>query len=191
MIDFIQSEFKKVILHCCKKNGEDVALVLGGNLVKAIHEGQEVEALVNTYDIIPYQYDYKEDKFVGFNWDNTKQLTINEVLGVKIDILGYGQMSEPFIVKSIMRFSENHQINPNDISIFCLPTIVQKVKKYHDEQENEINELVFDKDGNPKMVEDVAIYLYDGRTADKSLYLKTITFSDLFREEDIEMPQII
>jgi hypothetical protein len=89
-----------------------------------------------------------------------------------------------------MRFAEKYSIHPTKISIFCIPSMVQKVKKYQDDSGNEKSELVFNRDGSPKMVEDVAIYLFDGRTKDKSLYLETITFSDLFREEDIEMPQV-
>jgi hypothetical protein len=149
MVDFIQKEFRNIILKCCKKYEKDVVLVLGLD-----ESGQ------NTYNILEYDYDYEKDVLKGYKWESAKSLSINEVLGVKIDFLGYGDLSQPFIQKAILRFSENQHIPYHKICIYCFPTTSEENKP------------------------DVDIFLYDGKQ-NESKYLETITFSDLFSEQDI------
>lgn len=169
MVEFIQSEFKKIILKCCKKYERDVVLVLGLD-----EQGQ------NTYTILDYDYDYENNQFKGFIWSNQIGLTINQVLGVKIDFLGYSILAEPFIQKAVLRFSQKHKVPYDRVSIFCFPTMSEIVR--------EDGSFVYDLNGNAKMESSVDIFLYDGRTSEGSRYLETITFSDLFKEEDMVLP---
>ena len=168
MIDFIQGEFKKIILKCCGKNEGDVVLVLGLD-----EDGQ------NTYTIINYIYDYETNQMVGYDWSKQKSLTINDVLGVKIDFMGYGLLSEPFIQKSILRFANKYSLPYERVSMYCFPTTSEVIKN---------DKYVYDADGNVKMQPDVDIFLYDGRSESVSKYLETITFADLFKEEDMVLP---
>jgi hypothetical protein len=141
MIDFIQSETKKMMYKCCeryaKENGlriESVQLILG------------LDENGNTYTIC-------ENYVRKVNYD------IMEVLGVKIDFLGYSKLAPPFILKSLVRFSEKHKISLDNVLVMCLPTKNEKGKN------------------------DILLFVYNDNQ-----YVETINFNDLFREEDFELP---
>jgi hypothetical protein len=141
MIDFIQSETKKMMYKCCEKyakeknlNVESVQLILG------------LDANGNTYTLCE-NYVRKE------NYD------IMQVLGVKIDFLGYSKLAPPFILKSLIRFSEEYKIPLQDSLVMCVPTKNEKGKN------------------------DILLFIYNDNK-----YVETINFDDLFREEDFELP---
>jgi hypothetical protein len=147
MIDLIQSEFRKIVLKCINKyakdnnlNPDNVQLMLGLN-----EEG-------NTYQIM---VDYaKKENF-----------SIMDVLGVRVDFLGYSKIAPPFILKSLVRFAE-------------------RLKKSDEELKFDV-EVMCVKDVNEKGKEIINLFLYKG-----GQYVETIEFADLFNEEDmLEMPQ--
>ena len=140
MIDFIQSETKKLMYNCIKKHAEkekkdisDVQLVLG------------LDENGNTYTLCE-QYQPKQE------------LDILGVLGVRIDFLGYSRLAPPFILKSLIRFSEGYNYPLENSKVMCIPTTNEK--------------------GKP----DVLLFVYNSNA-----YVDTITFADLFREEDFEI----
>lgn len=140
MIDFIQSETKKIMYNCIKKYAEkekkdisDVQLVLG------------LDENGNTYTLCE-QYQPKIE------------LDILGVLGVRIDFLGYSRLAPPFILKSLVRFSEGYNYPLENSKVMCIPTTNEK--------------------GKP----DVLLFVYNNNA-----YVDTITFADLFREEDFEI----
>ena len=140
MIDFIQSETKKIMYNCIKKYAErekkDISSV---QLVLGIDENG------NTYTLCE---EYKPKK----------ELDILEVLGVKIDFLGYSRLAPPFILKSLVRFSREHDFLLENSKVMCVASENEK--------------------GKP----DVLLFVYN-----KNAYVETITFADLFREEDFEI----
>lgn len=140
MIDFIQSETKKIMYNCIKKYAErekkdisDVQLVLG------------LDENGNTYTLCE-------------NYEPKKELDILGVLGVRIDFLGYSRLAPPFILKSLVRFSEGYNYPLENSKVMCIPSENEK--------------------GKP----DVLLFVYN-----KNAYVDTITFADLFREEDFEI----
>lgn len=140
MIDFIQSETKKIMYNCIKRHAErekkeisSVQLVLG------------LDENGNTYTVCE---EYKPQK----------ELDILEVLGVKIDFLGYSRLAPPFILKSLVRFSKEHDFLLENSKVMCIASENDK--------------------GKP----DVLLFVYN-----KNAYVETITFADLFREEDFEI----
>ena len=147
MIDLIQSEFRKIVLKCINRyakdntlNPDNVQLMLGLN-----EEG-------NTYQIM-VDYAKKED------------FSIMQVLGVRVDFLGYSKIAPPFILKSLVRFAE-------------------RLKKSDEELKFDV-EVMCVKDVNEKGKEIINLFLYKG-----GQYVETIEFEDLFNEEDmLEMPQ--
>jgi hypothetical protein len=147
MIDLIQSEFRKIVLKCINKyakdntlNPDNVQLMLGLN-----DEG-------NTYQMM-VDYAKKED------------FSIMDVLGVRVDFLGYSKIAPPFILKSLVRFAE-------------------RLKKSGEELKFDV-EVMCVKDVNEKGKEIINLFLYKG-----GQYVETIEFEDLFNEEDmLEMPQ--
>jgi hypothetical protein len=147
MIDLIQSEFRKIVLKCINKyakdnslNPDNVQLMLGLN-----EEG-------NTYQIM-IDYAKKEN------------YSIMDVLGVRVDFLGYSKIAPPFILKSLVRFA-------------------QRLKKSDEELKFDV-EVMCVKDVNEKGKEIINLFLYKG-----GQYVETIEFADLFNEEDmLEMPQ--
>jgi len=88
-----------------------------------------------------------------------KELDIMGVLGVKIDFLGYSRLAPPFILKALVRFATTRKIDIDKVMVMCVP------------RKNEKNKP------------DVLLALYNGME-----YVETITFEDLFSEEDFEMP---
>jgi hypothetical protein len=139
MIDFIQSETKKIIYKCIKKYAEkekkdisDVQLVLG------------LDENGNTYTLCE-QYEPK------------LELDILGVLGVRIDFLSYSKLAPPFILKSLVRFSEVYGYPLENSKVMCVPT---------------------NNEGKP----DVLLFVYNNKT-----YVDGITFADMFREEDFEI----
>ena len=146
MIDLIQSEFRKIVLNCINKYAKDntlspdnVQLMLGLN-----EKG-------NTYKIM-VDYAKKQD------------YSIMQVLGVRVDFLGYSRLAPPFIMKSLVRFAQKLQKSEElelDVEVMCV------------------------KDVNEKGKEIINLFLYKG-----GQYVETIEFEDLFNEEDmLEMPQ--
>ena len=140
MIDFIQSETKKIMYNCIKKYAErekkeisSVQLVLG------------LDENGNTYTLCE-EYQPK------------KELDILGVLGVRIDFLGYSRLAPPFILKSLVRFSEEFDFPLENSKVMCIPSENDK--------------------GKP----DVLLFVYN-----KNAYVEEITFADLFREEDFEI----
>jgi hypothetical protein len=147
MIDFIQSEFSKIVIKCINKYAKDnklspdnVQLRLGLN-----EEG-------NTYNIM---VDYAPKK----------QMTIMEVLDVRIDFLGYSKLVPPFIAKSLIRFADRLKKSEEielDVEVICV------------------------KDVNEKGKEIINLFLYKG-----GQYIETIEFEDLFNEGDmLDMQQM-
>jgi len=147
MIDFIQSEFSKIVIKCINKYAKDnklspdnVQLKLGLN-----EEG-------NTYHMM---VDYAK----------VAEYTIMQVLDVRIDFLGYSKIVPPFIIKSLIRFSERLKKSEElelDVEVICV------------------------KDLNEKGKEMINLFLYKG-----GQYVETIEFSDLFNEEDmLDVPQM-
>jgi hypothetical protein len=140
MIDFIQSETKKIMYNCIKKYAErekkeisSVQLVLG------------LDENGNTYTLCE-EYQPK------------KELDILGVLGVRIDFLGYSRLAPPFILKSLVRFSDEFDFPLENSKVMCIPSENDK--------------------GKP----DVLLFVYN-----KNAYVEEITFADLFREEDFEI----
>jgi len=141
MIDFIQSETKKMMYKCCERYARENGLnVEGVQLILGLDENG------NTYTIC-------EDYVRKVNYD------IMQVLGVKIDFLGYSKLAPPFILKSLVRFSEKHKISLDKVLVMCVPTKNEKGKN------------------------DILLFVYNDNQ-----YVETINFDDLFREEDFELP---
>lgn len=148
MIDLIQSEFRKIVLNCINRYAKDntlspdnVQLMLGLN-----EKG-------NTYQIM-VDYAKKAD------------YDIMQVLGVRIDFLGYSRLAPPFIMKSLVRFA-------------------QKLQKSDEELEFDV-EVMCVKDVNEKGKDIINLFLYKG-----GQYVESIEFEDLFNEEDmLEVPQM-
>lgn len=141
MIDFIQSETKKVMYKCCERHGkkyqtatDNVQLILG------------LDENGNTYTMCE-------------NYEPKEHLDILGVLGVRIDFLGYSHLAPPFILKSLVRFSEKYSIGIDKVKVMCIPSINEK--------------------GKP----DVLLFVYNDNA-----YVETISFAELFREEDFEIP---
>jgi len=141
MIDFIQSETKKMMYKFCERYEKDKGLsVESVQLILGLDENG------NTYTLCE-NYVRKE------NYD------IMQVLGVKIDFLGYSKLAPPFILKSLIRFSEEHKIALDKVLVMCVPTKNEKGKN------------------------DILLFIYNDNQ-----YVETINFDDLFREEDFELP---
>ena len=141
MIDFIQSETKKIMYKCCKKHSEKVKMDIENvQLVLGLDENG------NTYTICE-------------NYEPKEHLDILGVLGVKIDFLGYSLLAPPFILKSLVRYSENNNFPVINSKVLCVPTTNEK--------------------GKP----DILLFVYNNNA-----YVETITFAELFREEDFEIP---
>ena len=143
MIDFIQGETKRIMYGCMERhakkhnlNIENVQLVLG------LNGGQ------NTYTVCE-------------NYAPKLGMSFLEVMGVRVDIRGYGHIAPPFIKKSIERFSETYGIELNKTIVMCVASKNEK--------------------GKP----DVLLFVYNDMN-----YVDTITFHELFREEDIELPKV-
>jgi hypothetical protein len=141
MIDFIQKETKEIMYKCCERYAkqkvrgvQSVQLILG------------LDEKGNTYTMC-------EDYVRKENYD------ILQVLGVPVDFLGYSQLAPPFILKSLVRFSEEYNMPLEKTLVMCVPTKNEKGKN------------------------DILLFVYKGNE-----YVKTINFDDLFREEDFELP---
>jgi hypothetical protein len=141
MIDFIQSETKKMMYKCCERYSKEKGLSVDNvQLILGLDENG------NTYTMC-------EDYVRKENYD------IMQVLGVKLDFLGYSKLAPPFILKSLVRFSKELDIPLDQVLVMCIPTKNEKGKN------------------------DVLLFVYNGNK-----YVETINFDDLFREEDFELP---
>lgn len=143
MLDFIQNETKKIMYKCCERYSKNSGIAIDNvQLVLGLNEDG------NTYTMCE-------------NYSPKESYNIMQVLGVRIDFLGYSSIAPPFILKSLVRYMEQYEITPDKVKIMCVPT----------------------KDDAGK--NDIALFVYNGND-----YVETITFSELFREEDLEMPKL-
>lgn len=133
MIDFIQRKTKEIMYNCMKRyatsENKDISTI---QLVLGLNENG------NTYTLCE-------------GYEPKKDLTIMEVLNVRFDLLGYSQIAPPFILKSLVRFSEKHSFPLENSKVMCVPNN-----------------------------NDVLLFVYNDKA-----YVETITFADLFREEDL------
>jgi hypothetical protein len=100
MIDLIQSEFRKIVLKCINRYAKDKALSVDNVQLMLGLNGIE-----NTYNILE-------------NYAKKQELSIMEVLGVKVDFLGYSKLAPPFIAKSLKRFGE--RLKTSDVEVMCV-----------------------------------------------------------------------
>ena len=173
MVDFIKSETKKMMYKCCdryatsnRKSIDDIQLVLGLN-VKKLADGESEIEIVNENELNTYN--------MCESFAPKKSLTIMEVLNVKIDFLGYSKLAPPFIFKALVRLADQYGIAYDKVGIMCVPTKNEKNKP------------------------DILLALYNGNSYVETYHtinegekneekLAGLSFSDLFREEDMEMP---
>ena len=159
----IKGTVKGYIFDCCekyaKKNNlttDDVQLIM--SLDVELKPNDKL-AISNTYIIC--------EKYV-----RKVEYTFLEVLGVTIDFLGRQMLAEPFIRKSLVRFSQEHNIEIEKVSVMCVPFLNGKKK-------------------------DVSLFLYNGDSyVDTSFKdesgeeIQGLSFDDLFRDEDFELPSM-
>jgi hypothetical protein len=146
MIDIIKKETKKIIFSCCKKHAEASKLSIEEvQLVLGLNENGNTYTLCERY--IP-----------------KKEMTILQVLDVRIDFTGRDKYAPAFIAKSLVRFSNEYSIPLTDVKVMCIPTLNEQ--------------------GKP----DVKLYLYNG---DKYIQPNdceedgSISFDLLFQPEDL------
>ncbi len=151
MIDLIQSEFRKIVIKCINRYAKDNTL--SPDNVQLMLGSKEDE---NTYQIM---VDYAK----------IEDYSIMQVLGVRVDFLGYSKIAPPFILKSLVRFAK--RLNKDE-------------KKAMDRAKIDV-EVMCVKDLNERGKEIINLFLYKG-----GQYVETIEFEDLFNAEDmLEMPQ--
>jgi hypothetical protein len=93
-----KSVFKKALVNFAKKN--EIDCKSNQLLIRSNKEGD------------PY-YTYCID------FAEQKRVTFNEVLGVKIDFKNRESVASPFISKTIMRLSEEHKCENDDVKIYA------------------------------------------------------------------------
>lgn len=155
MIDIIQGKTKDIIYKCCEKyslkNGiadiQDVQLILG-----LIAEQQEEGLMVaNTYHIC------NNNNLGGISIDESivQEYDIMQVLGVKIDFLGYSKLAPPFVLKSLIRLTEKHNVEIEKIRAMCVPVPAKKkdVRIFIYNGNNFIEEITFAELFNEEDVE--------------------------------------
>ena len=52
------------------------------------------------------------------NWQPQEEVTFLQIMGKKFDLLGYEALSTPFMVKSLDKFSKDHQTPALNLSVF-------------------------------------------------------------------------
>ena len=160
----IKGTVKSVIFDCCEKYAkrksisiDDVQLIMSLDVQLS---GENKLALANTYFLCE-QYSKKE------------QYTFLNVLGVNIDFLGRQMLAEPFIRKALIRFSKEHDIEIEKVSVMCVPF----------------------RNGKKK---DISLFLYNGDNYVSTSFIEQpsgeevqgLSFDDLFRDEDFEIPSM-
>ena len=183
MIDFIKGKTKELMFKCCEKYAAKQGIEVDGvQLILGLNEEG------NTYTMC-VDYVRKEE------------YTIMQVLDVKIDFLGYSQLAPPFILKSLVRFSKQYNIDLDKINVMCVPVKKMCVKKYGTWLE--VSDEEFEASKNKKIKNDIRLFLYnDNDYVSVSHTVKIeendevkeefeeagISFDQLFSEEDIELP---
>lgn len=108
MIEFIQSEFSKIVIKCINKYAKDNKLSPDNVQLKLSFNEQG-----NNYHIM---VDYAKKA----------EYTILEVLDVRYDFLGYSKIVPPFIEKSIKRFEYNLK---GIAEVICVKELNEKGKE--------------------------------------------------------------
>lgn len=52
------------------------------------------------------------------NWQPQEEVTFLQIMGKKFDLLGYEALATPFMVKSLVKFSNDHQSPALNMSVF-------------------------------------------------------------------------
>lgn len=105
MVEFIQSEVKKIMTNCIERHAKKVGL-----------DKTNVQLVLKLKDVNNVGYVIYE------NYQPKEEVSFMGVLGVKIDFKGYSLIAPPFIRKSLHRFCESESIKVENIRVMCLLT---------------------------------------------------------------------
>lgn len=147
MIDIIQGKTKEIIYKCCDryaskneiKDIQDVQLILG-----LIPEQQEEGLMIHNSYHICHNPDLGT---ISIDESIKEQYDIMQVLGVRIDFLGYSKLAPPFVLKSLIRLTEKHNIEIEDIRAMCVPVPAKRkdVRIFIYNGNNFIEEITFEE----------------------------------------------
>ena len=59
------------------------------------------------------------------NWNPNQKVTFNDIMDVKVDLLGFEMMASPFLRKSVDMYAKNYESDSKDMNLF----IFKKNKK--------------------------------------------------------------
>jgi hypothetical protein len=90
-------------------------IMLGGikkysKLYQKSEKDVQIRILKNENEVLDYE--------ICQDWQPKESVTFKDILNKKIDILGYEQLSTPFLIKSLDLYKNEFNVDDNQLSIF-------------------------------------------------------------------------
>jgi hypothetical protein len=121
MIPMIVNTFNEIVFKACARFGKEENV-----------EAKEIQVLFKLNEGGELIYSILK------NYNPLKDVTFNQILNVKIDFRGFGQIVPPFITNTLITYGEKLEKNPTDLMVMCIVT-----------GENKIVSFLYDKDKKP------------------------------------------
>lgn len=104
MVDFIIEKFNEIVSKACLRYGQEQGV-----------EAEKIQVLFRLGDENEVEY------FILKEYKEIQKVTFNNILNVRIDFKGYSMIVPPFIQKVLLKYSEEMKVEPNKMSVICIP----------------------------------------------------------------------
>ncbi len=104
MVDFIIEKFNEIVSKACSRYGQEQSV-----------EADKIQVLFRLGDENEVEY------FILKEYKEIQKVTFNNILNVRIDFKGYSMIVPPFIQKVLLKYSEEMNLEPNKLSVICIP----------------------------------------------------------------------
>lgn len=110
MVDFIIEKFNEIVSKACLRYGQEQGV-----------GAENIQVLFRLGDENEVEY------FILKEYKEIQKVTFNNILNVRIDFKGYGMIVPPFIQKVLLKYSEEMNVEPNKMSVICIPQTNSRV----------------------------------------------------------------
>jgi len=128
MIPMIVNTFNEIVFKACARFGkeENVEAKDIQVLFKLDDEGELIYSILKNYNLL-------------------KDVTFNQILNVKIDFRGFGQIVPPFIKNTLITYGEKLKKNSTDLMVMCIVAGENKIVLFlYDKNKKPIEQIILE-----------------------------------------------
>ncbi len=128
MMDFIVDKFNEIVYKACVRYGKEEG-----------KEANQMQVLFSLDDEGEVKYKILKE------YRPFKEVTFNEILGVKIDFKGYSMFVPPFIKDTLNKYSEKLQTNANNLFVMCVIKRENQIGLFLYNEKEPVEEIILEE----------------------------------------------